>query len=354
MDNTKEFTAVEFCAGYGGIHLGLKRIIPNLRLIAACEIEAFAIANLVAKMEAGLMDPAPIWPNLKTFPCEPFREKVDLLVAGYPCQPFSHAGKRRGKEDPRHLWPSIQRAIQSIRPRYCFFENVEGHLTLGFKDVCHDLDELGYIFTAGLFTAEEVSAPQPRERLFIMAHCISERGKARISEQDQRKKRKSGITNNKSYQAWPSYRGEPQYAWEPPRVVGDTPHDNRGTGECRKEAGTGQDGKRGRRFTVASERESKVVGNTTDSRCQTQQGDRKIQAKASGEVAISKSFSPKSNRQTQSPLGRSPDGHPSGMDYAELCVSCDNRTDELRLLGNGVVPAVAAKAWQVLYDEISK
>ena len=62
-------TCVELCAGYGGICLGLKRVIPNLRVIAACEIEAFACANLVAKMEAGQLDPAPIWTDLKLTRC---------------------------------------------------------------------------------------------------------------------------------------------------------------------------------------------------------------------------------------------------------------------------------------------
>ena len=68
MDTTSPFTHVSLCTGYGGIDIGLARAIPNLRLVAACEIEAFAVANLVAKMEEGLLDIAPIWSDLKTFP----------------------------------------------------------------------------------------------------------------------------------------------------------------------------------------------------------------------------------------------------------------------------------------------
>ncbi|MFO0202765.1 MAG: DNA cytosine methyltransferase, partial [Alphaproteobacteria bacterium] len=144
MDNPSKFTAIEWCAGYGGIHLGLKRAIPSLRVIAYGEIEAFAASNLVAKMEAGLLDPAPLWTDIKTFPCEEFRDRVGLLVAGYPCQPFSAAGKRIGAEDPRHLWPHIARAIGIIRPRLCFFENVEGHISLGLREVIGDLGAIGY------------------------------------------------------------------------------------------------------------------------------------------------------------------------------------------------------------------
>ena len=149
MDNPeKPFTVLEWCAGYGGIGMGLKRVIRNMRTIAYSEIELFCCEVLASRMEAGQIDAAPIWTNLKTFPCERFRGMVDLLVAGYPCQPFSAAGKRQGEEDPRHLWPHIQRSIRVLRPNWVFCENVSGHLTLGFKDVCHDLDELGYEVTA--------------------------------------------------------------------------------------------------------------------------------------------------------------------------------------------------------------
>ena len=72
VDTTKTTTHLGLCAGYGGIELGLHRVIPNLRSVALCEIEAFACANLVAKMEAGLMEPAPIWTDLKTFPWSEF------------------------------------------------------------------------------------------------------------------------------------------------------------------------------------------------------------------------------------------------------------------------------------------
>lgn len=171
MDTTQAPTLMEWCAGYGGIGIGLKRAIPNLRTIAFCEREGYACANLVAKMEAGLLDAAPIWTDVKTFPCAEFRGKVDIFVAGYPCQPFSLAGKRKGTDDPRHLWPFIKRAVATIRPRFCFFENVTGHLTLGFKDICHDLGELGYEIAAGLFTAAECGAPHTRQRLYILAHA---------------------------------------------------------------------------------------------------------------------------------------------------------------------------------------
>jgi len=164
MDTTKPVTHVSLCAGYGGIDLGLKRAIPNLRTVAFSEIEAFACANLVAKMEAGCLDPAPIWTDLKTFPWAEFRGKVDILSGGYPCQPFSSAGKRLGKEDPRHLWPWIADGIRVLQPTLCFFENVEGHISLGLRDVIGELEESGYRATWGVFSAAEVGAPHQRKR----------------------------------------------------------------------------------------------------------------------------------------------------------------------------------------------
>jgi DNA (cytosine-5)-methyltransferase 1 len=171
MDTTKELRHISLCAGYGGIDLGLKRAIPNLRTIAFSEIEAYACANLVSKMEQGLLDSAPIWTNLKTFPWQSFRGAVDILSGGYPCQPFSTAGKRLGAEDPRHLWPFIANGIELMRPKTCFFENVEGHISMGLSTVISDLEQMGYAVSWGLFSASECGAPHRRKRVFILANA---------------------------------------------------------------------------------------------------------------------------------------------------------------------------------------
>jgi site-specific DNA-cytosine methylase len=166
---------IEWCFGYGGNHLGIKRVVPSLRCIAASEIETYACANLVAKMEAGLLEPFPIWTDLKTFPCEQFRNLVDIFIASYPCQPFSSSGQRKGADDPRHLWPYVRRAAEIIRPRFVFFENVEGHVSLGLREVLTELALLGYRVensrgepTWGIFSSAEVGAPQNRKRVFIL------------------------------------------------------------------------------------------------------------------------------------------------------------------------------------------
>lgn len=171
VDTTKELpTVIAFCAGYGGIERGLDLAGLEHRVIAYVEIEAYAIANLVSKMETGQLPPAPIYTDLKTFPAHLFRDRVDIITGGYPCQPFSAAGKRKGGDDPRHLWPYIRKHVETIRPVQCFFENVEGHISLGLNSVISDLEEDGYSTTWGIFSAREVGAPHQRKRVYIMAN----------------------------------------------------------------------------------------------------------------------------------------------------------------------------------------
>lgn len=167
--DTTEITHISLCSGYGGIDLGLRRVVPSLRTVAYAEIEAFAVENLLARMEGGQLDAAPIWSDLKSFPWAEFFGMVDILSGGYPCQPFSAAGKRLGGEDPRHLWPFISAGIAVLRPGLCFFENVEGHISLGLPEVIEDLGGLGYRATWGIFSAAEVGAPHQRKRVFILA-----------------------------------------------------------------------------------------------------------------------------------------------------------------------------------------
>jgi len=225
MDITKAVTHIGLCAGYGGIELGLKRVIPNLRSVALCEIEAFAVANLVSKMEAGLMDPAPIWPDLRTFPWGAFHGKVDILTGGYPCQPFSAAGQRRGKEDPRHLWPYIADGIRLLRPKLCFFENVEGHISLGLSDVIQDLAGMGYRTTWGIFSAEECGAPHIRKRIWILAYADGERGQGSecflrdACEIGQGREDSAADSDIGDAWKWPSGPDHPQRWWEPARTI---------------------------------------------------------------------------------------------------------------------------------------
>ena len=166
-----ELRGISLCAGYAGLDLGLHIAEPAYRTVAFVERESHAAAALVARMEDEALAPAAIWDDLKSFDGRPWRGRVHLVTAGYPCQPFSQAGKRRGEADPRHLWPDVARIVDEVRPEWVFCENVEGHLTLGFADVVRSLRGLGYTVKAGLFTAREAGARHRRRRLFLLGHA---------------------------------------------------------------------------------------------------------------------------------------------------------------------------------------
>ena len=107
------------------------------------ERETFAAATLVARMEDAALDRAPVWDDVASFDGRPWRGAVDIVTAGYPCQPFSVAGKRRGAEDPRHLWPHVARIVGETEPPFVFLENVAHHLRLGFPEVAGGLVGMG-------------------------------------------------------------------------------------------------------------------------------------------------------------------------------------------------------------------
>ena len=175
-------TYVSLCSGYDGIGRGLERVIPNLRTIAHCEIEAYAIAGLISKMETGQLDSCPVFSDLKHFPFRELRGRVTILSAGFPCQPFSSAGKRQATEDPRHIYPWIADGISICLPRYLLLENVPGIISAKtadgesvLKHVLGDLEQRGYSCTWGIFSAEEVGAPHQRKRVFILAQLPNTR-----------------------------------------------------------------------------------------------------------------------------------------------------------------------------------
>ncbi|MCA3447575.1 MAG: DNA cytosine methyltransferase [Rhodobacter sp.] len=161
---------LSLCAGGGGLDLGLMLAEPGFHTRAFVEWEDWPRTVLIAAQRAGYFAPAPIWDDLRSFDARPFLGAFDIILAGYPCQPFSAAGKREGANDPRHLWPDVARIIFECRPQWVFLENVAGHVTLGLETVLRELWAMGYTPAAGLFSAAEVGAPHQRLRIFILAH----------------------------------------------------------------------------------------------------------------------------------------------------------------------------------------
>ena len=164
-------TVLSICTGAGGLDLGFRLAHPDARTVCYVEREAFPVVNLVAAMEANLLDAAPLWDDLTTFDGDPWRRVVDWLIGGIPCQPHSRAGKKRGAADERNLWPDARRVIEECRPGAVFLENVSGIARYYFDSIGPELRGLGYRTEEGLFSAEEVGAPHIRERLFVLGYA---------------------------------------------------------------------------------------------------------------------------------------------------------------------------------------
>ena len=161
---------LSLCSGIGGLDLGLERSVQGYRTICYVEREAFPAAVLAARMEEGSLFPAPIYSDLRSFDGFQWAGCVDILLAGYPCQPYSLCGKGRGASDPRHLWPEVFRIICEVQPRIVFLENVLGHVRRGLSDVLRDLASVGFDCEWGVFSAEEAGAPHLRKRVFALAY----------------------------------------------------------------------------------------------------------------------------------------------------------------------------------------
>lgn len=160
--------SISLCSGIGGLDLGLSSFA---RTVCYVEGEAYAASVLVSRMAEGSLAQAPIWSDLTTFDASSWRGVVEIVVGGYPCQPFSFAGKRLGEEDPRHLWPHVFRVFQESGAQFLFCENVRGHLSKGFSRVLGDLAEVGCDVRWGVFSSAGMGAPHKRERLFFLANA---------------------------------------------------------------------------------------------------------------------------------------------------------------------------------------
>ena len=159
--------ALNLCDGYGGMSLGLRE--HGVRTVARVERDSYAAAVLVERMEESRLDQAPVWDDLTTFDGAAWRGCVDIITAGFPCQPFSAAGQRLGVDDERWLWPDIARIIADVGPRFVFLENVTGLVRHGLPYVLADLAELGFDAEWGLYSAADVGAPHRRQRFWLLA-----------------------------------------------------------------------------------------------------------------------------------------------------------------------------------------
>jgi DNA (cytosine-5)-methyltransferase 1 len=150
------------CTGYGGLDLAVEAYF-NAETIWCAEIDKYASQVIEQRFDI------PNHGNIKEIDWA-LLEPIDILTAGYPCQPFSHAGYRKGTDDDRHIFPYILEAISTLRPKYAVMENVRGHLSLGLKEVLEGLASIGYDARWEIVRASQAGAPHQRARVFIIAY----------------------------------------------------------------------------------------------------------------------------------------------------------------------------------------
>lgn len=327
------------------MELGLGLAGVRHRTVAAIEIEAFAIANLVAKMEQRTLRPFPIWSNLKTFDPAPFRGRVDLITGGYPCQPFSTAGKRKGAEDSRHLWPYLSKIIDAIKPLWCFFENVEGHLSLGYGEVYRSLRDMGYTVESGIFSSQEAGGSHQRKRLFILAKLEYSKSIRTRERRDKNSEREGfEIIGSGAAMADTDINDECNQSRTIQRETEEAESEKHRKGRNQLQR------KRSRAISSSESSEPQPMAHTTSSRLrEAQQDSESKESHTRSRIPIAPpgpyQYEWEAPRQSTKDELKSDLGLPvtDGYDY---------RTDLLRSLGNGVDPYTAAIAWKVLSKKI--
>jgi len=286
-------TAISLCSGYGGLEIGVDAALGGrLNTICYVEREVAAAACLIEKMESGRLHPAPIWDDVTTFDGRPWRGKVDIVTAGFSCQPFSCAGKRGGFADERFIFDDIARIIGEVRPSIVFLENVADLLSMGPEcgHIFGTLAALGFDLEWLTLSAAAVGASHKRERLFILAYSNNRRTR----------KNKIGKSNN--------------------------------------------------RFIKKSENLADASGAGLAQR----KGERRNYSKerAAPERSSRSLFAPGPNSPDwPAIIAERPDLAPAiESEIRRVASGTAGRVDQLRMLGNGVVPLQAAVAFGILAD----
>ena len=159
---------LDLFSGIGGFALGLEAT-QQIKTVAFCEIDKYCTKVLNKNWPE-----VPVYNDIKELTHDKLKadgiDNIDIITGGYPCQPFSVAGNKKGVEDPRHLWPEYFRLIKECRPTWVIGENVAGHIKLGLDAVQEDLESEGYSFRTFSISASSIGAPHQRERVWTVAY----------------------------------------------------------------------------------------------------------------------------------------------------------------------------------------
>jgi DNA (cytosine-5)-methyltransferase 1 len=282
-------------SGIGGLDLGLER--AGMNVIWQSEIDPYACRVLKKHWPE-----VPNYGDIKQIDWSRV-ERPAVVCGGYPCQPFSTAGNRKGEEDSRHLWPWVREAISELRPDYAILENVRGHLSLGGTTVIADLAAIGYDAEWRIVSAASVGANHRRDRIIIVAYPYS-----------------SGMERQRAKQQTTGLGRAGQ-------KMADTDDRRCQQREAKAEPISGSSGSRERNHVADTHNAgNRTPERATDGNWSTAEQERKIFSQSW--IGRHSADDIARNWQTEPDVGRVANGVP-------------NRVDRLRGLGNAVVPQVA-------------
>jgi DNA (cytosine-5)-methyltransferase 1 len=325
---------ISFFSGIGGFELAGEWMGWNIT--ASCEINPFGMQVLKY-----------YWPNayhhddIKTINYEEIKQRIDrskpsIIVGGFPCQPYSNAGRRLGKEDERHLWPYCVEAIRAIQPEWCVFENVRGltnwNAGMVFDEVQADMEAEGYEVLPFLLPACAVNAPHRRDRIWFIAHRIAARSEGGREGQENASNSIESIANASS-NGWRRGRRNEEFNIQQnnAEIRNDIQRPDEGLSSKQSIANTGNPGLQG------SEQHRTLEPDSG-------------REQPSGSIAKFHKAGDWQHFPTQSPICSRNDGLSSQL--VGITVS-KHRQESLKGYGNAIVPQVAYEIFQAIQAYIN-
>jgi DNA (cytosine-5)-methyltransferase 1 len=324
---------LDLFSGIGGFSLGLEAT-GHFETAAFCEIDPYC--KQVLKKH---------WPNVPIF--DDIRQlkgtdigTIDIITGGYPCQPFSVAGKQKAEQDPRHLWPEYFRLIQELKPTWVIGENVSGHIKLGLDSVLEDLASEGYSTRTFSISASSIGANHKRERIWTVAYSNDSR--------DRTSQHEANSNWEKINEGW-----QEQSFSEPSRQSENVANTDCRLRGGRRTIGSSRDDSKRKLHPTQKEQATHDIRSKTI-RCNTVRGKTETMADSDSERLKeqwrSKSISTKGDK---SECGSSEEGigwWKTEPRVGRVAHGIPKRVDRLKSLGNAVVPHIPYLIGQAIVE----